>query len=86
VLETDTIHACLQAMCNHPGNLNVQVEACDALSLFQFELFIRQEWPPATILLQALNNHVHCAEVQVSACHCLGHLLEQGETEIFDRG
>jgi hypothetical protein len=83
--ETDALHACLQAMRNHPDISDVQQEACDILPSFKFQLIIRQEWPPATIL-QALNNHVHCAGVQVTACHCLCDLLEQGETEIFEHG
>lgn len=59
-------------MHNHPNTLAVQVAAFNALKCLHgyFEDFedvdavITAEWPPIT-MLQAMNNHAHCAKMQV---------------------
>lgn len=50
---------------------------CDALYSL-FGAIFTEEWPPITVL-QAVNNHSHCAKIEKSACNLLARVLE------FDR-
>jgi hypothetical protein len=70
VQETEALHASLQAMPNHPNNLNVQVVAIHWISHCN-RVDNVHETDALHACLQAMCNHPDNSNVQVEACRAL---------------